>query len=172
MGWRDRPAAAIIRNVLAARRAVPADADECVAIVRGLPGYFTDDVPDKVAIQLPAHPSWVVTDDGDLVGFAIVDRRSARVAEILWMAVAAARRGRGVGSSLLDRVLGELAADGLQVAEVKTLDAAAGYEPYVATRAFWERHGFVQIDVIDPFPGWQPGNPAAIYVAALAVTRR
>jgi hypothetical protein len=39
---------------------------------------------------------------------------------------------------------------------------AAGYPPYVATRAFWERSGFVQVDTIDPLPGWQPGSPAAI----------
>ena len=51
--------------------------------------------------------------------------------------------------------------------EVKTLDVSAGYEPYVSTRAFWERRGFRQIDCIDPLPGWQPGNPSAIYVAAL-----
>jgi hypothetical protein len=54
---------------------------------------------------------------------------------------------------------------------VKTLDANAGYAPYEATRAFWERCGFVQVDTIDPLPDWQPGSPAAIYVAALAVTR-
>jgi hypothetical protein len=37
---------------------------------------------------------------------------------------------------------------------------------------FWERRGFVQIDRIDPMPGWQPGNPCALYVAALSPTRR
>jgi hypothetical protein len=50
---------------------------------------------------------------------------------------------------------------------VKTLDSSAGYEPYVATRAFWERHGFVQVDAVDPLRGWPPGNPAAIYLCAL-----
>jgi hypothetical protein len=30
--------------------------------------------------------------------------------------------------------------------------------------------GFVQVDTIDPLPGWNPGNPAAIYVAALEPT--
>jgi hypothetical protein len=55
--------------------------------------------------------------------------------------------------------------------EVKTLDASSGYEPYVATRAFWEARGFVQVDRIDPLPGWNPGNPCAIYVRAIAVTR-
>ncbi|HEY3733554.1 MAG TPA: hypothetical protein VGL63_06535 [Streptosporangiaceae bacterium] len=49
------------------------------------------------------------------------------------------------------------------------VDALAG-EPYVATRAFWERRGFRQIDCIDPLPGWQPGNPAAVYVAAITAT--
>jgi GNAT superfamily N-acetyltransferase len=157
--------------VLAVRRAIPADADDCVAIVRGLPEFFTDDVPGKVATQLKIHPAWVATNDDGLAAFAIVDRRSARAAEILWMAVAAGLRGGGVGSLVLDRVLGDLAEDGVEVVEVKTLDASAGYEPYVATRAFWERHGFVQLDAIDPLPDWPPGNPAAIYVAALAATR-
>lgn len=55
--------------------------------------------------------------------------------------------------------------------EVKTLDASSGYEPYVGTRVLWEAMGFVQIDCIDPLPGWQPGNPSAIFVRALGVTR-
>ena len=150
---------------------MPADAGDCVAIIQGLPDYFTDDVPEKVAADLRSHAAWVVTDGGPPVGFAIVDRRSPRAAEILWMAVAAAVRGRGVGTLLLDRVMLELADGGRQVVEVKTLDASEDYEPYVATRAFWERRGFVQIDMIDPLPGWPPGNPAAICVAALASTR-
>jgi hypothetical protein len=54
---------------------------------------------------------------------------------------------------------------------VQTLDPSASYEPYEATRAFWESCGFLHVDTIDPLPDWQPGNPAAIYVAALAATR-
>jgi hypothetical protein len=29
----------------------------------------------------------------------------------------------------------------------------------------------VHVDTIDPLPGWEHGNPAAIYVAALRPTR-
>ena len=72
---------------------------------------------------------------------------------------------------LLDHVLGDLAAEGVSVVEAKTLDCSADYPPYEATRAFWEHRGFVQVDTIDPLPGWEPGNPAAIYVAALRPTR-
>jgi len=32
-------------------------------------------------------------------------------------------------------------------------------------------HGFVYVDTIDPLPGWPPGNPAAIYAAAIRSTR-
>lgn len=157
--------------MLTIRRASPADAGGCVGIVRGLPDYFTDDVAGKVATDVRAHPAWVAEKDGALAGFVIADVRSAQAAEILWMAVAMPLRGGGIGTALLDRVLRDLAESGLQVVEVKTLDASAGYEPYVATRAFWERHGFVQVDTIDPLPGWPQGNPAAIYIAALAATR-
>jgi hypothetical protein len=65
----------------------------------------------------------------------------------------------------------DLAASGVLVVEVKTLDESAGYEPYVAARAFGEARGFVQVDCIDPLPGRQPGKGSAIYLAALAATR-
>jgi GNAT superfamily N-acetyltransferase len=158
-------------QVMEVRSAIPEDSTACVAIVRGLPDYFTDDVPDKVAREVVAHAAWVVLEADDVVGFAIVEQRGPRAAEILWMAVGRDHRGRGRGSALLEHVLEELSRAGVAVVEAKTLDASAGYEPYVATRAFWERHGFVQIDTIDPLPDWQPGNPAAIYVCALESTR-
>jgi GNAT superfamily N-acetyltransferase len=87
------------------------------------------------------------------------------------MAVEAGWRGRGHGTTLLGHVLDRLASAGISVVEVKTLDRSSGYLPYEATRAFWERNGFIHVDTIDPLPGWEPGNPAAIYVAALHPTR-
>jgi GNAT superfamily N-acetyltransferase len=155
----------------AVRRCAAGDAPAVTAIIRGLPDYFTDDVPAKVERDAAAHEAWVVTDAGAVTGFAVAARKSAGGAEILWMAVDAARRGRGHGTVLLGHVLDHLAADEVSVVEVKTLDGSSGYQPYEATRAFWERSGFVQIDTIDPLPEWQPGNPAAIYVAALRPTR-
>jgi GNAT superfamily N-acetyltransferase len=87
------------------------------------------------------------------------------------MAVDPGRRGHGDGTVLLNHVLDDLAGTGILLVEVKTLDRSAGYPPYEATRAFGERRGFVQVDTIDPLPGWEPGNPAAIYIAALQPTR-
>jgi GNAT superfamily N-acetyltransferase len=157
--------------LMAVRPMTAEDVAPCQAIVLGLPDYFTDDVPQKLRHDLDAHQGWVITENDSVVGFVIVDRRSHRAAEILWMAVHADRRRCGLGSKLLNDVLQSLAARGVQLVEAKTLDGSADYAPYEATRGFWERRGFVQVDTVDPLPGWQPGNPAAILVCALGPTR-
>jgi GNAT superfamily N-acetyltransferase len=156
--------------MLPVRRLTAEDIPAVTAITESLPDYFTSDVPAKAGQDAARHDGWVVADSDAVVGFAIAERKSAGGAEILWMAVDRAWRGRGQGTVLLRRVLADLAADGVSVVEVKTLDRSAGYAPYQATRAFWESRGFVQVDTIDPLPGWLPGNPAAIYVAALRPT--
>ena len=143
------------------------DAEACVAVVASLPDYFTASTHDEVRRDLPMNPAWVAEDDGVVIGFVLAPRRFSRAAEITFAAVLPARRDQGVGTALVGHALEALAADGVVMVEVKTLDASADYEPYVATRAFWERCGFVQIDCIDPLPGWQPGNPSAIYARAL-----
>jgi GNAT superfamily N-acetyltransferase len=155
---------------LAVRRLATDDIPAAVEIIRGLPDYFTDDVPAQIERDAQQHGGWVVTTPKAVVGVAVVERKAARAAEILWIAVDAGSRNLGYGTRLLRTVLDRLATEGVSVVEAKTLDASADYAPYEATRAFWERNGFVLVDTIDPLPGWQPGNPAAIYVGALSVT--
>jgi ribosomal protein S18 acetylase RimI-like enzyme len=163
----EKPAGADAR----VRSARADDVGRCLEIIRALPDHFTEDVPDSVRRDLGAHDGWVILAAEAVVGFAVVDRRRPRAAEILWIAVAPARRNGGLGSLLLGQVLGDLRDQGVALVEVKTLDRSADYEPYEAALAFYERNGFVQIDCIEELPGWPPGNPAAIYVAALETTR-
>jgi GNAT superfamily N-acetyltransferase len=85
----------------------------------------------------------------------------------LWAAIDVERQREGFGTRLIEQTLMTLRSEGVLLVEVKTLDGSANYEPYEATLAFWEGRGFIKIDVIDPFPGWQPGNPCAIYVTVL-----
>ncbi len=147
------------------------DLEACLQIIDALPDFFTDDVPDTVRRDLERHDGWVIVDAGEIVGFVIVDRRSSQAAEILWIAVEPSRRGTGYGTGLLNHVFGRLRDQGIALVEVKTLDRSADYPPYEATNAFYESNGFVQVDCIDEFPDWEPGNPAAIYVASLETTR-
>jgi ribosomal protein S18 acetylase RimI-like enzyme len=160
-----------VPDAVTIRRAREPDTEGCVAVLGDLPDYFTPDTHDQVRAAVPEQGAWVAVDGDDIVGFVVAEQRYPTAAEITFAAVLRNRQNDGVGTALIERAMAELAAEGTQFVEVKTLDASAGYEPYVATRAFWERRGFVQIDCIDPLPGWQPGNPSAIYVAALLPTR-
>lgn len=158
-------------HVIDIRRAIRQHADACVKILEQLPDYFTPDTHKQVRAAVSEHLVWVAVDTDSVEGFIFVEHRYPTSAEIVIAAVKPERQGSGIGTRLVDQALDELRAEGVLLVEAKTLDASAGYEPYVATRAFWERRGFVQIDCIDPLPGWQPGNPSALYVAALRSTR-
>ena len=153
------------------RDGVAGDVEGAVRVLAQLPDHFTPDTHDDLRARFGRHPSWVAIDGDEVVGLVLAERRYPATAEITYAAVVPDRHGHGIGTALVDAALGALASDGVAIVEVKTLDESAGYAPYEATRAFWERRGFHQIDCIDPLPGWQPGNPSAIYAAALRATR-
>jgi GNAT superfamily N-acetyltransferase len=120
--------------------------------------------------DLDRHHTLVAALDGEVVGFLVLGRKSPAVAEILWLAVEVPHQDRGAGSALLERVLVDARADGVVLLEVKTLAPGVPSVEYDVVRRFYERRGFVLVEVIDPFPGWEPGNPCAIYVKALSAT--
>jgi len=143
------------------------DLEACVGVLAALPDYFTPSTYEEVSAELLDNPAWVAVDGGEVLGFVLAPRRFANAAEITFAAVLPSRRNSGIGTALVERCLAELAALGVSIVEVKTLDASANFEPYVATRAFWEQRGFIQIDCIDPLPGWDPGSPSAIYARSI-----
>lgn len=149
------------------RTARTEDVDSCITVLAALPDFFTPSTHDDLRRDLEVGFAWVAEEDGAVVGFVVAPRRFDAAAEITFAAVVPDRRNKGVGTALVKQALAALESDGVVIVEVKTLDASANYEPYVATRAFWERRGFIQIDRIDPLPGWEPGNPSAIYVRAI-----
>jgi predicted kinase/N-acetylglutamate synthase-like GNAT family acetyltransferase len=154
-------------SVLEVRAATADDADGCVAVAEALPEYFTTGTHEEIRQAVTADRSWVAIESGNVVGFVVTQQHFRGTAEITFAAVTPDRRHAGLGTTMVTHALDVLAADGVAIVEVKTLDATAGYEPYVATHAFWENLGFRQVDRIDPLPGWEPGNPAAILVRAL-----
>lgn len=154
------------------RRATSNDSDACIAVLASLPNFFTPDTHAEARAALDEHPCWVALETDSITGFLIAESRSHASAEITYAAVVPQLHRHGIGAGLVAHAFEHLREQGVTLVEVKTLDESSGYEPYVATRAFWERMGFVQVDCIDPLPGWQPGNPSAIYVAAIAATLR
>jgi ribosomal protein S18 acetylase RimI-like enzyme len=144
-------------------------AGACLKIVRDLPDYFDERDFEELEHELRARDRtlYFAEQAGEVAGFALVERRGERIAEICWLAVGPEFRGQGVGSALLAEVFETLRSAGVELLEVKTLSAKADYPPYEATRRFYERAGFLHLETVDPYPGWGPENPCAIYVKAL-----
>ena len=68
--------AGTMNHMLAVRRFAAGDAPAASAIIRGLPDYFTDDVPAKVDRDTASHQAWVLTDSGAVAGIAVAARKS------------------------------------------------------------------------------------------------
>lgn len=139
----------------------------CVKIARALPDYFTAAGVSALQADAQSQDLYIEVRDGQVVAFAVVGMRSEFVREILWMAVDRDHQGAGIGSTLLAAVEDELRPTGVRILEVKTLAASAEYAPYEKTRRFYERAGFMLLETIHPYPGWDEDSPCAIYVKAL-----
>jgi ribosomal protein S18 acetylase RimI-like enzyme len=151
------------------RIATADDIDGCVEILRLLPDYLTVSAHAEARAMIGSSSNLAMVGefDGQLVAFVSAERRYPHAAEITHAAVRPGLRNQGLGTMVLEALLDALASRGISAVEVKTLDASSNYEPFEATRRFWEGRGFVQIDCIDPLPGWDVGSPCAIYVKTI-----
>jgi GNAT superfamily N-acetyltransferase len=150
------------------RRAITDEHEMCWPIAEKLPESFTASGVEALRRDLERHGALVAASDRAIIGFAVTKEKSTSIMELLWLAVAEGHQRGGVGSALLARVCDEATAAGTRVLEVKTLAAGAESAEYEVTRRFYEARGFELLEEIDPYPGWEPGNPCAIYVKPLA----
>ena len=142
--------------------------EACLTIARELGQYFTEEAVATMNNDIRSYPTYVAVNFDKVQGFATIQCRNDYAAEILWMAVNPENKRRGIGSALVDRIIDDLRHQGIRLLEVKTLSGDVDYPPYEATRRFYEKMGFIHLETIDPYPGWEPGNPCAIYVKALS----
>lgn len=141
--------------------------ETCLSIARKVRTHFTESAFPYIRQNVRDHELYLASLSDESVGFATVYRKNERVAEISWMAVAQESQRKGVGTALLSRISEDLKVLGVELLEVKTLAEESGYPPYEATRRFYEKAGFALVETVDPYPGWEDGNPCAIYVKAL-----
>jgi len=136
----------------------------CLDLAKNLSDFFSKDGIREMEKDLE-NTSVFIYDGGSIKGFVALKEKSKDVAEIAWIAVANEYQREGIGKDLLCYVE---ESTNYKILLVKTLDEKADYQPYDAARKFYEKNGFLKIDVIDPYPGWGKENPCAIYVKPVA----
>jgi len=139
----------------------------CLSIAKELPQYFTEEGINTMNKDLRKHQLYTAIDSEEVVGFITVEQRNGEVSEISWMAVKPSYQYQGIGSALIDHITTDLLSQGAKLLEVKTLSEDIEYSPYENTRRFYEKMGFMHLETINPYPGWETGNPCAIYIKIL-----
>jgi GNAT superfamily N-acetyltransferase len=152
------------------RGLLPDDAVTCDGIVHSLPYHFGNETGRAQCAEAVRRQSGLVAVAGDaVVGFLTWQPWFGSSYEITWLAVHGERRGRGVGTLLVER-LAELAIEeGMRFLLVTTLSPSVP-EPgiddgYEKTRAFYQRRRFVLL--WEPTGWWDETNQCLLMVRDL-----
>ncbi len=136
-----------------------------------LPGWFGIEASNaayvEAARRLPTYRAWPAdrADRGEPAGALLVRQHFPQSAEIHWLAVDPALHRRGVGRALVRALEADLAADGVEYLQVKTLGPSHPDAGYELTRRFYLSLGFRPLEELHGL--WDPGNPCLIMVKAL-----
>jgi GNAT superfamily N-acetyltransferase len=142
----------------------------CIAVMELLPDSFTSSGIEACKRDLPRSHVLIADDDSKLDGFAAWESRGESRAELAWLAVRPDAQGKGIGARLAREAEADATRAGASEMEVKTLAEGEESPEYELTRRFYDKLGYELAEVIDPYPGWEPGNPCAIYRKSLHAT--
>jgi len=131
----------------------------CEQILASLPEWFGLAESNANYVSMADRsPTIVASVDGVDVGLLIAIHHSDFAAEVRLMVVRPEHHRAGVGTAMLHHLETQLAADGVEFLQLKTLAASDPDPGYAATRAFYDAYGFRHLE---EFPTlWNPDNPA------------
>lgn len=139
------------------------DREAALAIARGLPEYFTAQALKSMEKSLEQDTMYGAYAEGNIAGFVALKELNSDVIEVSWLAVRKEHQGQGIGTRLVREILEVIG--NYKVCQVKTLADTVEDAGYEKTRAFYRKLGFVPLEVIDPYPGWD--DPGQIWVKCL-----
>jgi ribosomal protein S18 acetylase RimI-like enzyme len=135
----------------------------CREILSTLPTWFgVPDANEEYVAHCDRTPTLIASLDGRAVGLTSIVRHSDWSAEVHLMAVVPEHHRSGIGRRMLQHAEAELAADGVEFLQVKTLSSRHPDPGYVKTRAFYEAYGFRPLEEMPDL--WNPENPALIII--------
>lgn len=140
--------------------------EKALEIARCLPDFFTQQGLDIIKNEMPKHSVWGAYDDGKLVGCVSYKKLNDFSLDMTWLFVAPDFQGKNIGTQLVLQSLEEEGRN-YKVCQVKTLAETVEDEGYARTRKFYQKVGFVPIQIVDPYPGWGEENPCQIMVKFL-----
>lgn len=136
------------------------------AVLNNLPDWFG--LPDSTlsyiqdARELPFYAVYV---DDQPVGFVTRKDTARHTAEVHCMGVLPEHHCQGLGEKLIHALEMDCKRGGLKLMQVKTVDEGHYPDSYDKTIAFYEKMGFVRLEVFPEM--WDPWNPCLVLVKPL-----
>jgi len=141
------------------------DSETAYAIACQLPDYFDASGLADIKTDSKNHILYGAYLDDKMIGFATYKEYNHDVIEMTWLGISPSYQGNRYGEELVSFSLENLSKS-YRFCKVKTLAETDSYEPYKNTRDFYQRMGFVSVEIISPYPGWGD-NPCQIFVKTL-----
>jgi uncharacterized SAM-binding protein YcdF (DUF218 family)/GNAT superfamily N-acetyltransferase len=135
-------------------------------VMHSLPAWFSppEDI-EKKAVTHRAYPFFAVYDDDKPIGFIALKIHNEYTVDIFNVGILEQYHRQGIGRRLLHAAEQYCVDKGYLYFTVKTLDASAEYEPYERTRVFYQKMGFIPLEVFTTF--WNEENPCLFLVKRL-----
>ena len=120
------------------------DSPEVLEIVKNLRGWFdnyalTFEIPNDLNFHQGHAAEW----DGKIVGFVTYSSFEGEVF-ISWLGVSPDYQRKGIGEALVRELEEKLIRLGINKLKVETLSEKIKYKPYILTRNFYRKMGFVE----------------------------
>lgn len=146
-------------QILQIRNQTVGAGDTCRRILGALPTWFgiPTSVDDYVATA-DRSPTIIASLGNEDVGIPTLVKHNRYAAEVYVMAILPELHRQGIGRALLRRAEALLAADDVELLQVKTLGPSKPDDGYDKTRAFYLAYGFRPVEEFRDL--WDPDNPA------------
>jgi len=137
-----------------------------LAIMHSLPQWFSppEDINRK-AVLYREFPFFAAYDGERAIGFLALKLHNEYTGDIHSVGVLEGYHRHGIGARLLAMAEEYLRERNYTYLTVKTLDASADYEPYERARQFYQKQGFVPLEVFTHH--WNEENPCLFMVKSL-----
>ena len=143
------------------------DVKVAVKIAKSFEGtYFIKEALADIARSLKSDFAYTALFDNKIVGFACFKPVNKGVIELVWMAVLKDVQNKGAGTLLIQKAVSEFKGK-YRFLKVKTLAPTSNYVLYKKTRKFYENNGFIPIEIIENYPGWDADSPCLIMIKSI-----
>ena len=138
----------------------------CRNILSDLPLWFgIPESTDEYCRNVELYDFYSVIYEKETIGFISVKMNNEYVAELYVLGILKNYHRKGFGKVTLNYIFEKLKDKKIRYVEVKTLDETKESDEYMKTRRFYQKLGFIPIDVLNN--EWGINNPCLIMLKEL-----